>query len=81
MDLQKKPPTKAIGFPDAHAAAEGTLDAWLPRLIEANEILTGALVRIRDTHLRGAAPDNPVLVEIVTALETAAQVQSAFSRS
>ena len=77
VDLHEKPSSKATGFPDPYAAIEGTLDAWLPRLIEANEILTAALIRIRDSHLVGALPDNPVLAEVVTALEAAAEAQKA----
>ena len=46
--LTKKPPSNVVEFPDAHAAIDGLLDAWLPRLIESNEILTDALLRVRD---------------------------------
>jgi hypothetical protein len=67
------PPSRATLFPDAQGAIEGTLDAWLPPLIEANEILTAALIRIRDVHLAGVPSDNAILVDVVMALETAAK--------
>jgi hypothetical protein len=70
----KKSPRAAV-FPDAQGAIEGTLDAWLPPLIEANEILTAALIRIRDFHLDGVPSDNAILVDVVTALEAAAKAQ------
>jgi hypothetical protein len=74
VESPKKPPSKVIAFPDAQGAIEGTLDAWLPRLIEANEILTAALIRIRDLQVAGAS--NEILKEAVTALEAAAKAQT-----
>jgi hypothetical protein len=71
----KKLSSKATVFPDAQGAIEGTLDAWLPPLIEANEILTAALIRIRDFHLAGVPSDNAILLDVVTALEAAGKAQ------
>jgi hypothetical protein len=71
----KKPSSKATVFPDAQGAIEGTLDAWLPPLIEANEILSAALIRVRDFHLAGVPSDNAIMVDVVTALEAAARAQ------
>jgi hypothetical protein len=75
VSLPKKPSSKATVFPDAQGAIEGTLDAWLPPLIQANEILTAALIRIRDFHLAGAPSDNAILIDVVTALEAATKAQ------
>lgn len=72
-----KPPNSLVEYPDAHAAIDGLLDAWLPRLIESNEILTDALVRVRDLYLAGAplVAAERVLAEIEVALERAARAQ------
>jgi hypothetical protein len=77
----KKPPNTVVEFPDIHAAIDGLLDAWLPRLIVSNEILFAALVRVRDHHLEGApaAAADQVLAEVETALERAAKAQNGFS--
>ncbi len=50
MDTPKKPPT---AFVDSQAAIDGTLEAWLPRLIESNEGLVAALERIKKLHSSG----------------------------
>jgi len=71
-------PNSVIEFPDIHAAIDGLLDAWLPRLIVSNEILFAALVRVRDYHLAGApeAAADQVLAEVEAALEKAAKIQN-----
>jgi hypothetical protein len=78
--LTKKPPSSVVEFPDAHAAIDGLLDAWLPRLIESNEILTDALVRLRDFHLAGAhpVPAEQLRAEVEAALERAARAKNGF---
>jgi hypothetical protein len=77
VDVQKKPPTKAEVFTDAQAAIDATLDAWLPILIESNDILIAALTRLRDFYLAGTpmpgAP--PVLADVEAALEQAAKMR------
>jgi hypothetical protein len=77
----RKHPNTVAEFPDIHAAIDGLLDAWLPRLIVSNEILFAALVRVRDHHLEGApaAAADQVLAEVETALEKAAKAQNGFS--
>jgi hypothetical protein len=76
----KKPPHSVAEFPDIHAAIDGLLDAWLPRLIVSNEILFAALVRVRDYHLAGAPETGAdgVLADVETALERAARAQNGF---
>ncbi len=77
VESPKKPPSKATKFPDAQGAIEGTLEAWLPGLIESNQILTVALLRLRDLYLPQEPPASAdrVLAEIEAALEMAARVQ------
>jgi hypothetical protein len=69
----KKLPSNVVEFPDAHAAIDGLLDAWLPRLIESNEILTDALLRVRDL----VVPEQ-VRAEVEIALERAARAKNGF---
>ena len=77
MDVQKKPPTKAELFTDAQAAIDATLDAWLPSLIESNDILIAALTRLRDFYLTGTPMPGaaPVLADVEAALEQAAKMR------
>jgi hypothetical protein len=73
VDTPKKPPSSLIAFMDSQAAIDGTLEAWLPLLIESNEILVAALLRIRELHSARAPVDaDEVLLEVDTALERAA---------
>jgi hypothetical protein len=60
-------------YPDAHAAIDGLLDAWLPRLIESNEILTDALMRVRDL-----VAVEQVRAEVEVALQRAARAKNGF---
>jgi hypothetical protein len=75
-----KAPNSVAEFPDIHAAIDGLLDAWLPRLVVSNEVLFEALVRVRDYHLAGspAAATDQVLAEVEAALERAAKIQNGF---
>jgi hypothetical protein len=64
-------------FTDAQAAIDGTLDAWLPSLIESNDILIAALTRLRDFYLAGTPMPGaaPVLADVEAALEQAAKMR------
>jgi hypothetical protein len=74
--MTRKPPTSLVAFVDSQAAIDGTLEAWLPRLIESNEILVAALERLRDLCSTGDRVDTgEVLSEVETALERAASMQ------
>jgi hypothetical protein len=77
MDLPDKTPANAIAYPDPQAAVDAVLEAWLPRLIESNEVLSAALVRLRDFYLAGTPPmeSGDALAQVKTALEWAAMVQ------
>lgn len=77
MDLQRKPPAKAKEYQDAQDAIDATLDAWLPRLIDTNDKLTAALVRLRDFHLTGTPLPGAeaVLTQVEAALEQAAKTR------
>jgi hypothetical protein len=72
-NLTKKPPSNVVEYPDAHAAIDGLLDAWLPRLIESNEILTDALLRVRDL-----VAAEQVRAEVELALQRAARAKNGF---
>jgi hypothetical protein len=76
----KKLASSVAEFPDIHAAIDGLLDAWLPRLIVSNEILFAALVRVRDHYLASAPAEaiDPLLAEVESALERAARAQNGF---
>ena len=72
-NAEKKPPGRVIGFPDSQTAIDGLLDDWLPSLIETNEILTAALVRVKGFCLTESSTvvADRVLAEVDTALERA----------
>jgi hypothetical protein len=72
-DTPKKLPHGVIQFLDLQAAIDGLLEDWLPHLIESNEILTGALVRIRDYYLAGAS--------LVSTDQALAEVKAALARA
>lgn len=77
MDFERKPPGKAKGYQDAQDAIDATLDAWLPRLIETNDTLSAALLRLRDFYLTGTPMPGAetVLAEVEAALEQAAKTR------
>jgi hypothetical protein len=79
-DTDKKPPAKAIIFPDPQTAIDGLLDDWLPRLIESNEILTAALLRVKELCSVGSSSviAQRVLAEVEAALERAARAKNGF---
>jgi hypothetical protein len=76
-DTPKKPPHRVIKFLDSQAAIDGLLEDWLPRLIESNEVLTHALVRVRDYYLPGAllVSTDQALAEVKAALARAAMAE------
>jgi hypothetical protein len=77
MDSPKKPPAKATSYLDKESTTNPVLEAWLPRLIESNEALMAALVRLRDFYLAGGprTEAKEVLVQVRVALERAEMVQ------
>jgi hypothetical protein len=77
MEPPDKPPAKATTHLNPQPAAETALEAWLPRLIESNERLMAALVRLRDFCLDGGEETEAeeVLVQVRVALERAVVVQ------
>ncbi|HTZ59640.1 MAG TPA: hypothetical protein VMB49_16145 [Acidobacteriaceae bacterium] len=67
-----------IEFPDPQAAIDGFIDVWLPRLVRSNQILTVALLRVRE-HLRAGAPVSDIrslLAEVERALEKAERIEN-----
>ena len=76
VEKPKRPAINLIAFKDSQAAIDGTLEAWLPRLIESNEILVAALEHIKILHSSGEpVVSEEVLLEIRTALKRAATMQ------
>jgi hypothetical protein len=51
MEPAKKPTHSVIRFKDSQSAIDGTLEVWLPRLLESNDALEEALLLSRDIHL------------------------------
>jgi hypothetical protein len=47
MESPKKP-AHSVMFKDAQSAIDGTLEGWLPRLVESNDALKEALLLLRD---------------------------------
>jgi hypothetical protein len=70
---------RVIMFSDSQAAIDGTLEAWLPRLVASNEALEVALSLLRDLYLaRHSFPEDIVLRQVEDALNKAARAKSAF---
>ena len=44
MEAPEKPTRKILTFKDAQSAITGTLEAWLPRLVESNDAMEQALL-------------------------------------
>jgi hypothetical protein len=79
MELPKKPPHKIVTFKDAHSAIEGTLETWLPRLVESNDSLEEALLLLKGLYLsRSSLAEEVVLKRVDEALDKAAKAKSAF---
>jgi hypothetical protein len=76
------PPKKAstvIEFRQPHDSIAG-LEAFVGRLVESNDVLASALVRIRDFYLAGAPPlvVDSVLAQVEIALERAMRAKNGF---
>jgi hypothetical protein len=79
MESPKKPPHSAIRFNDAQSAIDGTLEVWLPRLVESNDALEEALLLLRDLYLgRQTTVEAVILTQVEDALDQAAKAKSAF---
>jgi hypothetical protein len=50
MEPPKKPAHKVITFKDAPSPIAGTLETWLARLAESNDVLEEALLLLRDLY-------------------------------
>lgn len=72
MDTPKKPPDRVAWYPDPQAAIDSLLDTWLPRLAASNEILTEALLRVRNSLAEGdPLAKAEMLAEVQRAIEKA----------
>jgi hypothetical protein len=70
MKAPKRPAQAIIGFRDSQAAIDGTLKAWLPRLLESNDALEEALLTLRLLYLaRQSAGEDIVLKQVQDALK------------
>ena len=56
------------------------IEYFMTRLLESNEVLEAALVRLRDRNLPGAQPlvVNKVLAQVATALENCGESKKGF---
>ena len=78
--VPKKPPQKVITFKDAQSAIDGTLETWLPRLVESNDALEEALLLLKRLYFsRTSLAEEVVLKRVDEALDKAAKAKSAFS--
>jgi hypothetical protein len=61
-------------------AARARIEGFTNRLIESNQVLAAALVRLRDFYLAGAPPliTDKVMAQVETALEMAKRVECGF---
>jgi hypothetical protein len=79
MAPEKKPAHSVIRFKDSQSAIDGTLEVWLPRLLESNDALEEALLLLRDLQLGRHTTDEAVVLKPVDdALDKAAKAKSAF---
>ena len=79
MELPRKPPHRVITFKDAQSAIDGTLETWLPRLVESNDALEEALLLLRDLCFsRSSFAEEVVLKRVEEAFDKAATAKSAF---
>jgi hypothetical protein len=79
MEIPRKPPHRAITFQDAQSAIAGTLESWLPRLVESNDALEEALLLMKDLYFsRTSLAEEVVLKRVEEALHKAATAKSAF---
>jgi hypothetical protein len=79
MEMPKKPPNRVITFNDAQSAIDGTLENWLPRLVESNDALEEALLLMRDLYFsRASLAEEVVLKRVEEALDKAATAKIAF---
>jgi hypothetical protein len=79
MEPPKMPAHKVITFKDAQSAIDGTLETWLPKLVESNDALEMALLRLKDLYVsKNYAAEGAVLKEVDEALDKAAMAKSAF---
>src|ERR1700758_1115419 len=79
MELPKKPLHRVITFKDAQSAINGTLETWLPRLVESNDALEEALLLLRDLYFsRGSFAEEVLFKRVEEPLKIAATAKSAF---
>jgi hypothetical protein len=76
MDAPKKPPLKVVTFKDAQSAIDGTLEDWIPRLVDSNDALEQALLLLRDLYFAGhSSSEEVVLKQVEDALDKAAKAK------
>jgi hypothetical protein len=79
MEPPKKPAHSVIRFKDSQSAIDGTLEGWLPRLLESNDALEEALLLLRNLHLgRHTTDEAVVLKQVEDALEQSYKGEKRF---
>ena len=79
MEEPPRKPGQVFDFSQPQQAVART-EAFVGRLIESGDLLTSALVRLRDFYLAGAPPmaADKVLAQVEAALEMAARTRNGF---
>jgi hypothetical protein len=68
-----------ITFQDAQSAIDGTLETWLPRLVESNDAIEEALLLMRDLYLsRDSVAEGAIPKRLEEALKKTATAKCAF---
>jgi hypothetical protein len=77
--VSQKKAGKLIEFTQPHDSV-ACFEAFVGRLVESNDVLASALVRIRDFYLAGAPPlvVDSVLAQVEIALERATRAKNGF---
>jgi hypothetical protein len=79
METPKKPPSRLTTFKDAQSAIDGTLENWLPRLIESNDALEDALLLLKDLYFsQTSLAEEVVIRRVEDALGKAARAKRPF---
>jgi hypothetical protein len=79
VESPRKDRRRAMPFRDARSAISGTLQAWLPQLVENNKALEEALLLLRDLHFaRQGMAEDVVLKMVEDALAKAHHTREGF---
>jgi hypothetical protein len=79
VESPKRNRRRAMPFRDARSAITGTVQAWLPQLVESNRALEEALLLLRDLHFaRRRLAEDVVLKMVEDALAKAQHTREGY---